>query len=255
VVLCVHGLTRNSRDFADLAPHLVARGWRVVAVDVRGRGLSGHDPVSMNYAVPTYVADIWTVMDALRIESVVWIGTSMGGLIAMVAAATGAARMRAVVLNDITPDLSPVGLARIAGYVGALGSFAGWAEAADAVRATNETAFPGREAAFWDAFARRVCREAADGRVHLDYDPDIAVPFRAAPAPAVDLHPLFAALPTPLVLVRGALSDLVSAGERDAALVTRPDMQVVEVPGVGHAPLLTEPEALEAILGVLDAVG
>jgi pimeloyl-ACP methyl ester carboxylesterase len=260
-VICIHGLTRNARDFEDLAPLIAARGRRVLAVDVRGRGLSARDPQPLNYHPGTYAGDIGALLDATGIDRAVFIGTSMGGLITLVLAAFRPQAIAAVVLNDVGPELSPVGLARIAAYAGGASRFETWAEAVSYARSINAAAFPAYGEADWDRFARRLFDDR-DGGFVLACDPDISALIRAAAAAqkdgasalAPDMYPLFRALTKdrPVLLVRGAISDLV-----DSAIVARmqaaaPEMAVVEVPGVGHAPMLTEPEAWAAIADLLD---
>ena len=260
-VICIHGLTRNARDFEDLAPLIAARGRRVLAVDVRGRGLSARDPQPLNYHPGTYAGDISALLDATGIDRAVFIGTSMGGLITLVLAAFRPQAIAAAVLNDVGPELSPVGLARIAAYAGGASRFETWDEAVAYVRSINQAAFPANGDADWERFARR-CFDAKDGGYVLACDPDISAPIKAAAAAnkdgaaalAPDMYPLFRALTQdrPVLLVRGAISDLV-----DPAIVARmqaaaPQMAVVEVAGVGHAPMLTEPEAWAAIADLLD---
>lgn len=251
-LLLMHGLTRNSADFDPLVPHL-AEHYRLVVPDQRGRGLSPNDPDPANYRPDVYAQDMFALVDSLGIEQVGLIGTSMGGLMAMVMAALQPARIRTVVLNDIGPVLDPAGLARIGGYVGAAGTFADWQEAADRAAAINGTAFPDFGASEWMAFARRTCRENADGRVAFAYDPAIASGFDSVPAEQPDLWPLWATLADkPVLVLRGALSDLLAPGTvaRMAKEHAGP-FAACEIPQRGHAPLLDEPEALAAILSFL----
>lgn len=250
-VVCLHGLTRNSRDFEEVAPRIVASGRRVIAVDVRGRGLSDRGTPPESYSPQVYVEDLFGLLDQEGIERFVAVGTSMGGIMTMIAAAMRPDMVAGAVLNDIGPELDPAGLNRIAGYVGrAKGPMDSWQEAANAMRAVNGEAFPGETGEdFWLAFARRTCRELPNGRVELDYDPQIAAPFRepegAAPP---DMWPLFDALsPVPVLGIRGAISDLLSPEVFQAMGERHPRFTGVEVPRVGHAPLLTETHARDAI--------
>jgi pimeloyl-ACP methyl ester carboxylesterase len=248
-VLCLHGLTRNSRDFSGVAPRIAALGRRVICPDVRGRGRSDWDPKPENYQAPIYVQDTLGILDQLGVERCVWVGTSMGGLMTMVAAALAPARIAAVVLNDVGPQLDQRGLDRIAGYVGRTEPVADLDAAATAIRAINQPAFPMEaDHGFWRTFAERTFRKRPDGRFELDYDPAIALPFKAAPAPAPDLWPVFAALgDIPTLVVRGALSDLI-APETIAAMKDRkPDLETVTVDDVGHAPTLEEEIAWTAL--------
>jgi pimeloyl-ACP methyl ester carboxylesterase len=265
-VVCIHGLTRNARDFEDLAPRIAATGRRVLAVDVRGRGLSARDPSPMNYHPGTYAADVVSLLAAAGIERAVFVGTSMGGLITMVLASFKPEAIAAVVLNDVGPELSPVGLARIAGYTGMAGRFETWDDAVAYAKAINQAAFPAYGPEDWDVFARRLFDEQ-DGGYVLAYDPDIAAPIKAAAEAAAktqaesgqalappDMYPLFRALAKdrPLLLVRGEISDLIDAGIAERMRAAAPAMAYAEVRGVGHAPMLTEPEAWAAIENLIE---
>lgn len=256
-VLCLHGLTRNSRDFAELAPKIAAAGRDVVAIDTRGRGRSDRDPNPANYAYPVYVDDVSGLLDALGWDRVVTVGTSMGGLISMFLAAQRPGLIAGAVINDIGPELDPRGLARITGYVGGSAVFADWDAAAAATRAINGAAFPNETGdVFWQDFARRIGRETETGEVVFDYDPAIAEAFKSAPdAPAPDLWPVFDALAAaPVLLVRGAITDLLSEQTVAAMTARQAHLKVATVPDVGHAPLLTEPEAWSAIEAFLSEI-
>jgi pimeloyl-ACP methyl ester carboxylesterase len=254
-VICIHGLTRNARDFEDLAPRIAALGRRVVALDVRGRGRSARDPQPLNYHPGTYATDVVALLEATRIERAVFVGTSMGGIIAMVLASIRPEAIAGAVLNDVGPQLSPVGLARIGGYVGGGSAFATWDEAAAYARAINGAAFPGYTDADWARFARRLVDETPEGTLVLAYDPEIAAPFKAADpdAPPADMTPLFRALAArgPLLLVRGGISDLIDPPIVERMRAAVPAMAYAEVPDVGHAPMLTEPQAWDAIAAFL----
>jgi len=248
-LLLMHGLTRNSADFEPLAQHLAGR-YRLIVPDQRGRGLSDSDPDPANYRPDIYVRDMFALLDGLGIERAALIGTSMGGLMAMIMGAIAPERVPAIVLNDIGPALEAAGLARIGGYVGGGEPLADWREAAARCEAVNRQAFPDFGAEDWDAFARRTCRAAVDGRVAFAYDPAIARAFETEEGVAPpDLWPLWQALgEKPVLVIRGVLSDLLS-GDTVARMeqlhpgpFTRAD-----VSQRGHAPLLDEPEALAAI--------
>ncbi len=260
-VICIHGLTRNARDFEDLAPRIAALGRRVLAVDVRGRGLSARDPDPMNYHPGTYAADVVSLLQAAGIEKAVFVGTSMGGLITLVLTSIAPQAIAAAVLNDVGPELSPVGLARIAGYTGMASRFETWNQAVAYAKAINEAAFPAYTAKDWEVFARRLFDEK-EGAFVLAYDPDISAPIRAATEAAAksqaeggqalappDMYPLFRALAKdrPLLLVRGGISDLIDPAIAERMRAAAPHMAYAEVPGVGHAPMLTEPKAWAAI--------
>lgn len=253
-VLCLHGLTRNSRDFELVAPRIAALGRRVIALDVRGRGRSQRDSNPANYQALLYAKDALAVLDACGVGEAIWLGTSMGGLMTMAAGTMAADRIAGVILNDVGPRLDPAGLTRIAGYVGQAPPFDGWEAAAQAVRATQGAAFPDETGPdFWRRFARRICRELPDGKVVFDYDPAIALPFKTAgAAQPVDMTPLFETLKdAPMLVIRGALSDLLSLEGVAHMRALRPDLEVVEVPRVGHAPTLEEPDAFDAIVDFL----
>ncbi len=260
-VICLHGLTRNARDFELLAPRLAAAGRRVVALDVRGRGRSAWDPQPARYVPAVYARDVLALMDGLGIARALFIGTSMGGLITMLVAAFRPSAVAGAVLNDIGPELAPEGLARIVSYTGKGPAVTTWADAAAYARFINGAAFPHYGEADWQAFASRMFVEK-DGVPVLGYDPDIAQAFKPPPPlpegqpapPPPDLWPLFTGLAKtpegverPLLTVRGALSDLLAPATVEGMQTIAPHMALAEVPGVGHAPMLDEPEALAAI--------
>jgi pimeloyl-ACP methyl ester carboxylesterase len=247
-VVCLHGLTRNLRDFEALAPHLAERR-RVLCFSMRGRGLSDWDPNPANYHPGTYVQDVLAALTALEIERAVVIGTSLGGLMAMMFAAARPGLLAGVVLNDVGPVLEAKGLARIGSYVGEVKLLPDWEAAAAAARAVNAEAFPDYEAADWRRMARRLYVEKPGGVV-ADYDPAIAVPFKTGGAaqPAPDLWPLFRALkPVPLLTIRGALSDILSAETLARMGAEHGAMESLTVPQRGHAPSLDEDACRHAI--------
>ena len=248
-VLCLHGLTRNLRDFEDLAPRIAAQGHRVITASQRGRGHSDWDGDSTHYQPAHYAQDMIGLLDKLEIDKAVFIGTSMGGLMTMVVAALAPERIAAVVLNDIGPELDPVGIGRIQQYAGRSGAHDNWAVAAAWVREVNEHAFPDETTdAFWLDFARRTHCEDPDGRIIPECDPAVGEVIRNSSEPLPDLWPLFAALnPIPTLLVRGAISDLLAESTVAKMLQLKPDMAVSRVSQVGHAPFLTEPDAWQAL--------
>jgi pimeloyl-ACP methyl ester carboxylesterase len=258
-VVCLHGLTRNSRDFEVIAPRIAALGRRVIAPDMRGRGKSANDPDPAHYVPAVYAQDVVKLMDTLAVPQAVFVGTSMGGIITMVMAATTPDRIAASILNDVGPKLSAEGLSRIAGYVGHVVPLANWEEAARVSREIVGSAYPDRQDddAFWMAFARRACHERDDGRVELDYDPHIALAFADLDpnAPPPDMTPLFQMLAQkPMLSVRGAISDICTADIGALMLSLKADLDSVEVENVGHAPTLDEPSAWDAILDFLAKV-
>ncbi len=251
-VLCIHGLTRNSKDFEDVAPAIAAAGRRVLVLDVRGRGRSDRDPVPTNYHPGTYAADVIALLDALGIARAAFVGTSMGGLITMTLALIAPDRVAAGLLNDVGPELDPAGIARIAAYAGKAAEIDDWDAAAAYAERINAAAFPDRPRAFWDAFARRLLRDEG-GKPALDYDPAIA--SAVAPGAIPDMWPLFAAFSAGRVisLVRGGISDLITADIAARMQAAAPHLDVTAIPNVGHAPMLDEPEAAAAIARFLAA--
>jgi pimeloyl-ACP methyl ester carboxylesterase len=250
-VICIHGLTRNSADFDELAPALAAMGRRIIAVDVRGRGHSARDPNPANYKPEVYAGDIVTLMDDLGLARAVFVGTSMGGLITMTLAARRLDLIAAAILNDIGPVMSVRGLQRIAGYAGRCSAVASWDEAAGYLRDINACAFPANSSEDWGKWARRAFEQKDDGLLALRYDPNIASSIQPDKLRPTSLASRMAfrrlARRRPTLLVRGALSDLVEGEQAGWMRKAAPELQYVEVPDVGHAPMLTEPAALDAI--------
>jgi pimeloyl-ACP methyl ester carboxylesterase len=257
-VIAIHGLTRNSADFGIIAPLIAQSGRRVLSIDVRGRGRSDRAVDPITYQPDTYAKDVQALLDQLGIARAVFLGTSMGGLITMTLAAQRPKAVAAAILNDIGPAVSPEGLARIAAYSGQPVEIASWADATAYARRINAIAFPHYTDADWDAFARRVFREDADGRIALDYDPDISVPIRAAGAKALvpNLWPMFRRLARkrPTLLIRGETSDLLGPDIAARMRKVAPEMTYAEIPGIGHAPMLDEPETRSAIFEFLAGV-
>jgi pimeloyl-ACP methyl ester carboxylesterase len=257
-VICIHGLTRNSADFDELAPLIAALSRRVLAVDVRGRGHSQRDPNHDNYNPAVYAGDVAKLMSDLGIARAVFIGTSMGGLITMTLAAQHIELVAAAVINDIGPVLSEKGLARIAGYAGKAVALGSWEDAAGVIKDINECAFPDNTGDDWNKWARRAFEQDGDGRLCPRYDPNIAIALQTGKLRTTSLAGRMAfrrlAKKRPVLLVRGELSDLLEARQSDWMRRAAPAMEYVEVPKVGHAPMLTEPAALEAIAHFLATV-
>jgi pimeloyl-ACP methyl ester carboxylesterase len=248
-VICLHGLTRNSADFEVVAPRIAETGRRVLVLDVRGRGRSERDPKPERYAAPVYAMDVVHIMGALEVERAVFVGTSMGGLMTMIVAATAPGKVAAAVLNDIGPVVNTAGAERIAQYVGKTPPQESWAALTALVKAAQGAAFPNADDVFWERVTRRVGRVLDDGRVAFDYDPAIAKPFEQPVAVAVpDLTPLFLALKeTPVLVVHGMLSDILLPEGVAAMRAVKPDIDIVDIPGIGHAPTLEESAAWSAI--------
>jgi pimeloyl-ACP methyl ester carboxylesterase len=251
-IICLHGLTRNHKDFNELIEPLQAMGRRVIAIDVRGRGLSDRDPNPGNYNPLTYVQDLMGIMAHLMIPRAVFIGTSMGGLMTMILASFAPNMVAGAVLNDIGPELDPAGVARIRGYVGGSPVLKTWDDAAKMLSEAGSSTFPRRSHSFWVDFAKLNCIETANGII-FDYDPAIALAGTTGPdAPLPTMWEQFGAFKDiPTGVIRGALSDLLSADIVSRMKDLKPDLITAEVPNVGHAPMLNEAEALKAITMVI----
>ena len=253
-LLCLHGLTRNARDWTDFAERYSPEH-RVLALDFRGRAASDYDPDPSRYLPPVYAADVIEMLDQLGLNQAIFVGTSLGGLVTMIIAATAPDRIRAAIINDVGPDVHPEGIDRILTYVGKDVRFGSWDEAANLIASNYGASFDRYTHDDWVKMAKRNCREE-DGEIRFDYDMAIAEPFKnVGPTPQVDLWPLFAALAQkPLLVVRGAKSDLLTAQTAVKMQAVAPRMKLAVIPGVGHAPELNEPEAVEAIDGFLDSL-
>ncbi len=256
-VLCLHGLTRNVRDFEDIAPQIAAAGRRVIVVEQRGRGQSDYDPQPERYVPPVYAADMIGLLDELGFERVVILGTSLGGLMGMLISAQNPHRIAGLILNDIGPEIETEGLDRIRAYVGPqVSAPADWAEAGARMRALHQIAYPTQTGdAFWETFARRVYVDAPETGLRLDYDPALAGPVKEGDSANPDLWPLmdaFASIPT--LVLRGAVSDILSKATVARMKELKSDLRAVDVPDVGHAPDLSEPAARAAIEDFLQSV-
>jgi pimeloyl-ACP methyl ester carboxylesterase len=247
-VLCLHGLTRNARDFAQLAAHLSATR-RVIVPEMRGRGMSDYAPNSESYSPVTYVADVEKLLAEQGITRFCVVGTSMGGLMTMLMAQGTPGRMAAVVMNDIGPEIDAAGLSRIAGYVGQGRSYPTWIHAARSLADVHGPAFPDYGLDQWLDLAKRTMVVTQNGRISYDYDMAIAEPF-AKPGNAAppNLWLAYEALRgVPMLLVRGELTDLLSLDTVKQMQARNPALQVITVPRVGHAPTLDEPAVVAAI--------
>ncbi|MEM1191504.1 MAG: alpha/beta hydrolase [Pseudomonadota bacterium] len=256
-VLCMHGLTRNSADFSWIASRL-AKTRRVISVDQRGRGRSDYDPVASNYTPATYVGDMFKLLDELGIQRMLVLGTSMGGLMAMLMANMQGQRFAGIVLNDIGPDLDPVGLERIKSYFGKRRDIKNWDDAVARTREVNEVAFPKYTDEEWLRFTRGLYIEE-NGVPVLAHDAAIAEALLNADSNAVppDLWPLFQGMSAiPMLVVRGELSDLLAMDCIEKMQSMSPTLKVAQIPDRGHAPMLDEPvavEAVEAFIAEIDA--
>ncbi len=250
-VVCIPGLTRNSRDFEEVAPWIASMGRRVIAVDLRGRGRSNRDPNPSRYIPLTYAADMVALLDGLSFPRALFVGTSLGGIVTMTLAGKHLDRIGGAVLNDVGPVIAKAGIARISSYAGKTPALRSWPDAIAYARQTGGVAFPRWTDAEWGVFARRIFKEGPDGAPVLECDPKVFRP----------MNPILVWLMTPLVwgmfrklatgrptlLVRGAISDVLDAPTAARMRREAPGLAFVEVDDVGHAPTLSEPQAREAL--------
>ena len=249
VLMCVHGLTRQGRDF-DVVARTMVDHYRVVCPDVVGRGRSDWLRDPMGYALPQYAADMVTLLARLNARTVHWLGTSMGGVIGLGVAALQGSPVSKLVLNDVGPRLDPAGIARIGGYVGQIRRWNTLDEAADAIWAIS-TGFGPHSREQWLELTRPQLK--ADGEALVPRsDPAIAVPFKAltpeaAAAGEAALWQAYDAVRCPTLLLRGAQSDLLSHDTAREMTERGPRAQLVELAGVGHAPTLVQPDQVRAV--------
>jgi pimeloyl-ACP methyl ester carboxylesterase len=235
-LMCVHGLTRNGKDFDAIAEALSAR-YRVICPDMPGRGRSEWLTAAAEYGYPLYMADAAALIARLDVDSVDWLGTSMGGLIGMMLASRPGSPIRKLALNDIGPYLSKVGLERIASYVGLDPTFPSLDALEAAVRDTYASFGPLTDAQF-RKMARDSAREKPEGGWGFAYDPKIADAFRQGPIEDLDLWPVWEAIRCPTLVLRGAQSDLLTHEAAEEMTRRGPKAKLIELPGIGHAPAL-----------------
>jgi pimeloyl-ACP methyl ester carboxylesterase len=248
IVICVHGVGRNARDF-DVLGEALAPTHRVLAIDMPGRGESDWLTDPHDYVFPVYLTALTALIARSGAESVGWVGTSMGGLLGMTLAAQPKSPIARLVVNDVGPAIEPAALERIRGYFGLDPTFSTYAEIEQYIR-TISAPFGNLTAAQWAHVTRTNVRQRPDGRWGLAYDPGIAVPFRASAAPP-DLWALWDAIRCPTLVLRGARSDLLSAATAAQMAVRGPKPEVIEFPDVGHAPMLLSPDQVEPVIGFL----
>jgi pimeloyl-ACP methyl ester carboxylesterase len=255
VLLCIPGMTRTARDFEALGARLAGQ-WRVVAVDLRGRGDSAWARDSLTYMTFTYLLDLRRLLEMADIGRFVVLGSSLGGALAMQMAPGHRVKMAGVILNDIGPDIETAGFQRLRANVGRQGNWPTWVHAARDMAQRNADIYPDWELADWLAFAKRLCRLTPAGRIGFDYDPRIADPFRLPKTDdGADMWTAFAALAgLPVLSLRAERSDVLSRATQAVMARCLPEMTVVEVPGVGHAPSLSEPVAIAAVDRFLDDI-
>jgi pimeloyl-ACP methyl ester carboxylesterase len=255
-LVCLPGLTRNARDFEELAERL-AGDWRVLCPEMRGRGDSEYSKDAQTYNPVQYVDDILALLDEEGIEQFVAIGTSLGGLMTLIMAMSAPERLAGAIINDAGPVLEAAGLERIKSYVGQGRTFPTWVHAARAIEQSQGLAFPGYSLPDWIAMAKRLMVVSSNGRIVFDYDMKIAEPFASFnPDAQPDLWPGIDGLAgKPVLVIRGAISDILSE-QTVAQMQARHDgLQAVTVANTGHAPTLSEPEATAAIDSFLAAMG
>lgn len=257
-VVCLPGLARTADDFTPLAHKLSAgeKAHRVIAVDYRGRGLSDYDPNPANYTVSIELADLLTVLTALKAMPAIIIGTSRGGILAMLLGAAKPGAVAAVVLNDIGPVIESEGLMRIKGYVGKLPQPQSYEDAATILRRLFIAQFPRLTDAEWLASAHRTFK-VKGGVLIPTYDPNLSLTLVgvAPDKPLPDLWEQFDTLAAvPLMVIRGLLSDLLSSKTVVAMRARRSSIEIVEVPDQGHAPLLTDEPTMTSIERFVNAV-
>jgi pimeloyl-ACP methyl ester carboxylesterase len=254
-ILCIPGLTRNARDFEPVAERF-AGDWRLICVDLRGRGESQAASEPAQYNPVTYSGDLEALLLALKIKRFIAFGTSLGGLLTMVLAANKPGRIVGALLNDIGPVVENAGLDRIRSFVGRAQVWPTWVHAARGIAELQKAAYPDYGLIDWLAMAKRTCRLTSQGRIMLDYDMRIAEPIRAdTNTPAIDLWPFYKSLgDAPVAILRGELSDLLSAETAKSMARQLPHARLTTVPRVGHAPALDEPAAVKAMTLLLKAV-
>jgi pimeloyl-ACP methyl ester carboxylesterase len=243
-IICVHGLTRNGRDFDHLAAVLQDQA-RVICPDIVGRGLS--DPLGNpeHYALPTYVAHMLQMLDKLSLGEVDWVGTSMGGLIGMGVAASGAP-IRRLVLNDIGPFIPKAALERINMYLGMSLSFASL-EALEAHLREIHAGFGPLSDAEWRHLAEHSASRREDGTFRLSYDQRLGEPMKRGPIEDVDLWPVWDQISCPVLVLRGAESDLLLAETAEEMTRRGPGAEIIQIDGTGHAPALMAKDQIEIV--------
>ena len=246
VVVCVHGVGRNARDF-DVLAETLSTTHRVLAVDMPGRGNSDWLRDPNDYVFPVYLATLTALIARSGADSVSWVGTSMGGLLGIVMAAQPDTPIARLVVNDVGPVIEPVALARIADYFGKDPTFATFAEIERYLREISAPFGPLTDAQ-WTYLTQTNVRQRADGRWGLAYDPGIAVPFRQQAAPPA-LWSAWDAIKCPTLVVRGAQSDLLREATAREMAARGPRPRVLEFAGIGHAPMLLTPDQVDPVVG------
>ena len=247
-IICIPGLTRNARDWDGVAGALAGE-WRLICVDLRGRGESAYAKDPMTYAPLTYLQDMEALLRTLEIDRFILFGTSLGGIMSMLLGAAEQGRVEGVLVNDVGPALDEAGLTRIRSYVGRSPTWPTWVHAARDLCEVHKVSFPDWRLEDWLAFAKRVAKLSNSGRVVLEYDMRIAEPVRiAAPVAGMDMWSAWRALKeVPTLIVRGETSDILSTDTMARMQAEHPGAEAITLPGIGHAPTLDEPESRAAI--------
>jgi len=274
-VVCLHGLSRNCKDFHDLALHL-SRAYRVICPDLRGRGRSQYDPKGKSYNMVAYTQDVQRLLDVAGLDKPVLVGTSLGGFISLTMAYLAPGQLRAIVLNDAGPEVDPAGIKRILGYSSKPARPPrNWEEAANLVKTNYEVGLLGVPDTFWKKYTHLTYRENDDGVPVAEVDPKVLSSLKTANTVGkilkslnavglvkkvrgipVDAWESFRAVSMPCLVLRGETSDILAAETVAKMRDIKPDLAVATIPNRGHAPLLDEPESLAAIdtfLASLDA--
>lgn len=254
-IFCIHGLTRNHKDFEPIFDFLLGFGRKVFAIDVRGRGNSDYDPNPLNYHPGTYVGDVANIMNVLEIEKAVFIGTSMGGIISMILAAFMPDKVAGIILNDVGPEVNEAGIARIRNYVGNSAPVDNWDDAIKGIKAIAQKEYPLQKdnQQFWQDFAKRISKEE-NGKISLAYDPEIKQNLQPAKEgePAPNLWAQFEMIKDiPIGLISGELSDIMTSDIVEKMKKISPNLKVELIDNVGHAPILNEEKALKIIKEIL----
>jgi len=252
VLFCVHGMSRNGRDFDELARALAGE-YRVVCPDLVGRGCSDWLRDAAGYTIPQHVADLLVLIARLDVERIDWLGTSLGGLIGMALASLDGAPIAHLVLNDVGPVIGGQSLKRIGDYLGQAPLFDTLADAESYIRQVSAP-FGALSDANWRALTESSLRQREDGRFEMRYDPAIAQSLQLAASTDLDLWPIYERISCPTLLVRGEQSDLLSRETAQAMAARGPRPRIVEVPGVGHAPMFMDQAQIAIVSDFLCAV-
>ncbi|GAB2198574.1 alpha/beta hydrolase [Sessilibacter sp. MAH4] len=248
-IICIPGLTRNSKDYLDFCDYFSTE-YRVIAVDLRGRGKSQYDDNVINYNPLTYAQDILQLIHYLNINDVILVGTSLGGLVSMILSNLAPGLIKGIVLNDIGPEINPIGVDRIKSYVGKASVFHSWADAVASVRSVHGSELPGMTDAQWLSFTKGLMNESESGEITFAYDIKIAqwISDKDDSPKQADLWPQFDnMLDVPLLVIRGAHSDILDIQCVNKMRNKHHCMQYCEIKQRGHTPMLNELESIAAL--------